>query len=113
MKKILFLSLLAGVFFISNQAISADATAGKGKYDTLCATCHGPTGVGDGVAAASLNPKPKNLKESTKTDAELKKIIKEGGASVGMSMMMPAWGTILSDADVDNVIAYIKVLKGN
>src|SRR5262245_2085275 len=29
-------------------------------FATVCATCHGPTGQGDGQAAASLNPKPRN-----------------------------------------------------
>jgi mono/diheme cytochrome c family protein len=35
--------------------------AGKQIYDDKCAACHGATGKGDGLAAASLNPKPANL----------------------------------------------------
>lgn len=32
-------------------------------YKTNCAMCHGDTGLGDGVAGAGLNPKPRNLVE--------------------------------------------------
>lgn len=34
---------------------------GKASYATNCAACHGAQGRGDGVAAASLNPKPRDL----------------------------------------------------
>lgn len=88
-----------------------DAAAGKVKYDTLCASCHGPTGLGDGAAAATLNPKPKNLQVTTRSDDELKKIVKLGGPSAGLSPLMVAWGGVLTDTDIDNVVAYIRTLK--
>ena len=34
---------------------------GKEQYKTLCATCHGESGQGDGVAGVVLNPKPRNF----------------------------------------------------
>ncbi len=34
---------------------------GKASYDVNCASCHGAKGRGDGVAAAALTPKPRNL----------------------------------------------------
>jgi len=34
---------------------------GKNLYNTNCASCHGDQGKGDGVAAASLNPAPRNF----------------------------------------------------
>jgi caa(3)-type oxidase subunit IV len=34
---------------------------GKEQYKNQCATCHGDVGKGDGVAAAGLNPKPRNF----------------------------------------------------
>ena len=36
--------------------------AGKTSFTTNCASCHGATGMGDGVASAALNPKPRNFK---------------------------------------------------
>lgn len=88
-----------------------DAAAGKAKYDTYCTSCHGPKGKGDGVAAAAMNPKPRDLTASTRTDVELKKIVKEGGAAVGMTPTMPAWGAVLNDADIANVVAYVRQLE--
>lgn len=34
---------------------------GKASYEVNCASCHGDKGLGDGVAAAALEPKPRNL----------------------------------------------------
>ncbi|MCB9707297.1 MAG: cytochrome c [Myxococcales bacterium] len=92
-------------------ASKGDPALGKVKYDTLCASCHGPTGLGDGPAAVSLNPKPRNLEVTTRSDEELKKIIKLGGASMGLSPTMVAWGGVLNDTDIDNVVAYVRTLK--
>lgn len=36
---------------------------GQAIFKTNCAMCHGEKGMGDGVAGASLNPKPRNLVE--------------------------------------------------
>lgn len=37
------------------------AERGRALYSANCATCHGPTGRGDGPAAPSLNPPPADL----------------------------------------------------
>lgn len=34
---------------------------GKAAFATNCAACHGERGEGDGVAAATLTPRPRNL----------------------------------------------------
>jgi len=34
---------------------------GKASFNVNCATCHGPKGEGNGVAAAALKPKPRNF----------------------------------------------------
>jgi mono/diheme cytochrome c family protein len=44
--------------WVSSEQLVA---AGKQLYQTNCAMCHGAEGRGDGVAGASLNPKPRNL----------------------------------------------------
>ncbi|MBI4411690.1 MAG: cytochrome c [Deltaproteobacteria bacterium] len=114
MRILLFLSVFLASVNVYAQAPSADPAAGKAKYDMFCATCHGPTGVGDGAASAALNPKPRNFQDpmvmGKKTDADLKKVVKEGGAAAGLSSTMPAWGMAMTDADIDNVIAYIRTL---
>ncbi len=99
----------------------ADAAAGKLIYDITCSTCHGVTGKGDGVVGVALQPRPRDFSigefmfdtnEDGKkgTDTDLKAVIQKGGAAFGGSALMAPWPT-LSEADVANVIAYIRSLK--
>ncbi len=84
----------------------------KGTFNSTCATCHGQNGEGDGVAAASMNPKPANFTDpafwKANSDSVLFKAIKDGGASVGKSPMMVAWGGSYSDAQIHALLDYIK-----
>jgi len=61
-------------------------------WDTKCSTCHGKEGRGDGQAGLALDPKPRNFHDrgwqGRVNDDHLKKIIVEGGASVGLSANM-------------------------
>lgn len=73
---------------------SAEATAkAKEIFATRCTPCHGPTGLGDGAASASLNPRPRNFHDpefqKRVTDQHIETIIKVGGAGVGLSPAMP------------------------
>jgi mono/diheme cytochrome c family protein len=97
---------------LADAAGKGDPAKGKEKYNQICASCHGPSGKGDGPAAAALDPKPRNLSDpkyvSTLSDEQIFKTVKEGGAAVGKSPLMPAWGSVLSDSDIWNVIAYLR-----
>lgn len=108
-----FLALLLGLLVVPTLA-SADE-AGKADYDMYCATCHGATGAGDGIAGQALDPKPASFQDAkfweTRDDAHIKKAIKEGGVAVGKSPMMVAWGAVLDDAKIDAVAKYIKTFK--
>lgn len=87
---------------------------GKKLYEQFCATCHGQSGKGDGPAAAVLEPKLRDhtSKEvmSKLSDDDLFNVIKNGGASVGKSPLMPPWGASLQDDQIQDVIAYIRAL---
>lgn len=93
---------------------AADVAAGKAKFQTLCASCHGATGKGDGAASAALTPKPRNLADAaymkTRSDADLKKVIMDGGPAIGKSASMPPWKASLKGPDLDNIVAYIRSL---
>lgn len=87
---------------------------GAATFASTCATCHGPAGKGDGPAAAALNPKPASFADPafwSRTDDQIKKAIKEGGAAVGKSPSMPP-NPGMTDAQVTELIAYMKTLKG-
>ncbi|MCH8177936.1 MAG: c-type cytochrome [Proteobacteria bacterium] len=113
-KSIKVVSLLLLVMMLGgiNSFATGDSAKGKESYNQICAMCHGETGKGDGVAAASLDPKPRDLSSgeyvSTLTDEHIFKVIKEGGESVGKSNLMPAWGAVLSDDKIWDVIAYLR-----
>jgi mono/diheme cytochrome c family protein len=86
------------------------ADRGRSIYAANCVLCHGDAGKGDGRAAKLYNPRPADLTASTKTDVYKSNIIRKGGAYVGRSMVMPAWGSELSDAQIQDVVAYLRVI---
>ena len=95
-------------------ASAPDAARGKLQFETYCVACHGPRGDGDGPAGVALDPRPAHIGDraymSPKTDAYLFDVIKNGGAFVGRSAMMAPWGGTLSDAQIRDVIAYVRSL---
>ena len=98
--------LLLAVAVPMLSAGKGDATAGKEVYTKRCATCHGPAGEGKEAIAKMLKVEMHHLgsKEvQAKSDADLKKSIIEGTGK-----MKPVTG--LSDAEIANLIAYIRTL---
>ena len=91
-------------------AYAQDADAGKATYTANCMACHGTGGAGDGPAAIALSPPPQSFTAKAfwdgKTDAVLKTTIKAGKPGTAMSGFSQ-----LSDADVANLIAYMKTFK--
>ncbi len=91
---------------------AADSAKGQEVYNTYCALCHGPTGLGDGVGAEALDPKPRDLSSAEilegYTDEYLVNVIANGGMAVGKSPAMPPWSGIVSPEDIDNVVAHIR-----
>jgi cytochrome c553 len=75
-------------------AITPEAQAEADQtFATLCATCHGPDGEGNGPAAAAFPVKPRNFKDpewqKSVTDEHIDKVILQGGPAVGKSPLMP------------------------
>ncbi|MBY0278072.1 cytochrome c [Candidatus Binatia bacterium] len=68
---------------------------GARLYETLCASCHGVKGAGDGPAAGALDPPPTDLTRSTLTVPELMRVI-DGRRTVRAhgSATMPVWGRV-------------------
>jgi cytochrome c oxidase cbb3-type subunit 3 len=110
-------ALCAVVLSTSLIAQAADAEQGKKLYGQFCASCHGQSGKGDGAAAAALNPKPRDHTDkdymSKMSDADMLSVIKNGGASIGKSPLMPPWGASLKDDQIQDIIAYIRTLCCN
>jgi mono/diheme cytochrome c family protein len=88
--------------------VAADAKSlqkGKQLYDANCATCHGPNGAGDGLLAASLNPKPAPISKKTigdLPDGELFWKISTG------KLPMPAFEKTQSKINIWHIVNYIR-----
>jgi mono/diheme cytochrome c family protein len=93
---------------------SASIRAGAKLFTQFCQTCHGKTGLGDGPTGKVLNPRPRNFQKpseyKTKNDQEMFKVITKGGQSMGLSPLMVAWGAVLKEEQVWQVIAFIRTL---
>jgi cbb3-type cytochrome c oxidase subunit III len=100
------------------SSAAGDAPRGKAIYDSHCVECHGASGHGDGPASFLLAPRPRDF-----TTGQYKLRTTETGTlptdddlirSVGQGLYgtsMPAWQSLLSDADIRDVVAYVKSLS--
>ncbi|HTO22845.1 MAG TPA: cytochrome c [Spirochaetia bacterium] len=88
------------------------ASPGQAIYERDCAHCHGVSGKGDGEESMYLTPPPQDFTTGIldkRSDDFLATVISKGGAAKGLSSSMPA-APKLSQADVKNVVAYIRKL---
>ena len=117
---------LAGIAFVAFLAAPALAD-GKTNFETLCASCHGPQGAGDGPAGAALNPPPRNFQVgdfvldangngTAGEDEDLLLVIKNGAMNYktvdgrGGNAAMAPWGHMGDDA-VQELVAHVRSLK--
>jgi mono/diheme cytochrome c family protein len=75
---------------------------GKTLFQTNCTSCHGNEGMGDGVAGASLNPKPRNFHDlngwkNGPKFSEMYKTLQEGITGSAM----PSFSTLLPQDRID------------
>lgn len=117
-QRILLGAIVALTMFPHGRALSAQANKAEGRriYRTYCSSCHGETGKGDGLAAQSLPVKPADHADgkvmSQHSDKYLFDIITRGGAAVGKSPLMPAWGGQFKDEQIRDLTAHIRALAG-
>lgn len=93
---------------------AAAAEAGKATFVANCASCHGESGKGDGPAGGALNPAPQDLSALREglSDAYLFWRISEGGILEPFRSAMPAWGNLLDEDQIWEIITFIRTLDG-
>lgn len=90
--------------------------AGRDDFLGTCSPCHGESGRGDGPLSDTLGLpegiKPRNLTDSkllsNRTDEDLFNVIKNGGASIGLSEVMPSQKETFTDEDIRNIVLFIR-----
>ena len=78
--------------------LSAAANIAKGKEifngKGGCFSCHGPEGKGDGIAAAGLDPSPRNFTnpqfKTLRTPGEMMWVLKNGSPNTAMIAVIPS-----------------------
>lgn len=99
-------------------AAATPDSPGKRVYDAHCVECHGRDGKGDGPAASTLFPHPRDFTSgrykikstetgSLPTDDDLARSIRVGLPGTSM----PDWGGILSEQDIRDVAGYLKTFS--
>ncbi|HVN83267.1 MAG TPA: cytochrome c [Candidatus Binatia bacterium] len=105
--------LSAGCLIGSMVISSAWADDAQQVFAKNCVSCHGATGKGDGPASKMLKPPPEDFAKALTgmSDADIAKIIKEGGKAVGKAPSMPGYGSKLNDEQINGLVTFIKGLK--
>lgn len=83
---------------------------GEATYSLYCTSCHGESGMGDGVAGQALDPMPAPIAQTSQmmSDGYLFWRISEGGAHFATAM--PAWEVVFDEQTRWDLINYMRDL---
>ncbi|AXC13283.1 hypothetical protein ACPOL_4004 [Acidisarcina polymorpha] len=91
---------------LSTAASVLAQDSGAATYKSKCAMCHGADGLGATPAGKAMKAIPFNSPDLVKaTDADLVSATKNGKGK------MPAYAGKLSDAQITEVVSYIRTLQ--
>jgi len=95
--------------------LRGDAAKGGDLHGKYCAECHGASGKGD-VIVMHMDTPPRDQSDpaymKTLPDSFLYLAVCKGGEAVGRSFIMPAWGDLLSDQEIKDLVARIRSFSG-
>ena len=82
------------------------------NYDTYCVQCHGIERDGKGINSKTMSVQPRDHSDAKGMadipDDELLHAIQDGGLAVNKSVLMPAWGNVLSPEEIKEMVAYLR-----
>lgn len=88
---------------------------GKRVFYQQCVWCHADTTPAGPSNRSNVSPDPPLMNDggilNKENDATLRRIIALGGSAVGKSAMMPPYGITLTDEEINDVIAYIRIIS--
>ncbi|MBN2574915.1 MAG: c-type cytochrome [Deltaproteobacteria bacterium] len=96
---------------VASSAFAAERS-GEDVYAAACAACHGSDGRGASPAQTGLSLEPLDFTDCLLTnrepDQDWRAVIAEGGPARGFHRMMPAFGEVLSEAEQEAVLGYVR-----
>ncbi|TCK71663.1 mono/diheme cytochrome c family protein [Acidipila rosea] len=96
-----------------------DANNGAVIYNSGCIACHGAEGKG-APQSLTVFTRPDSFPDFTacsqttpEVDSAYKSVIVHGGPNYGFSQIMPAFGQLLTDRQINDVVAYLRTFCHN
>jgi len=88
------------------------AESGADNYKTYCMQCHGMQGDGMGANIQDMSVQPRDHTDAksmgARSNAELFKVIKEGGLAINKSSLMPPWDATFTDNEIHDLVKYLR-----
>ena len=117
-RRFVVVAIVASAVLARTAAVET-VESGKRTFEQVCAACHGTGGQGNGPGAADLIPGPRNLTKNAfrfrstasgapPLPADLERTIRRGLPGSAM----PAFDGLLSDGEIDELVAFIDTLRG-
>ena len=105
-------SLIAYLRFLGSKRhdLMGDPKIGQRLYHAYCRACHGEEGDGDGIMTKLLGINPMDHTNPNETNRLNNEQLVESILD-GKGRYMPAWRGILSRADVEALVSYIRLLS--
>jgi mono/diheme cytochrome c family protein len=106
MKKVLFgMAVIAVLCLVGSIARAQDVASGEKIYKAKCVSCHGPDGKGETAAGKATKARDICSADVKKeADADWTGIISKG------KNKMPSYDKKITDAEVKDVVAYMRSL---
>ncbi len=84
------------------------------NYRLYCMQCHGISGHGSGINSRDMAVPARNHSNGkymqARSDAELFKVIKDGGVAIDKSALIPGWKSLLTDAEITDLVKHVRKL---
>jgi cytochrome c oxidase cbb3-type subunit 3 len=107
--------LLMASCFMFSAPVSADEPYTQGalrNYNTYCVQCHGVNRNGKGINSRDMSVQPRDHSDAKGMgdipNEEIFHVIKDGGLAVNKSVLMPAWGNVMNDEEIKELVAYLR-----
>ena len=107
---------LRWLFALAIAPLPVWAETAEENYRLYCVQCHGTLGNGQGInqttGGLAVSPRSHTYAEEMKklADEELRLAIADGGDAVQKSELMPAFGNILSQSEIDDLVRHLRNL---